>query len=89
MCVNSSINRLSAVSPGNSVTVTPDMFIASSGDPSVTFTCGAEGGPGNAIFWLKSSNERPAVFNFTSSHGMIISHTYSNYYYLLLQLYQQ
>ena len=61
------------MSPEGSVTVGPPSVTVNTGD-SASFTCSAQGGPGNAIFWIRSS-EVPATRNFTSKHNKLLHYS--------------
>ena len=61
------------MSPQGSVTVGPPSVTVNTGD-SASFTCSAQGGPGNAIFWIRGS-DTPAPINFTSRHNNLLHYS--------------
>ena len=62
------------MSPAGSVLVTPtNSDFVNTGD-SVSFTCSGQGGPGNAIFWVRNS-DTPTTINMTSKHYKLLDYS--------------
>ena len=61
------------MSPEGSVTATPSTVFVNTGD-SASFTCSAQGGPGNAIFWIRGS-DTPSTINITSKHNNLLDYS--------------
>ena len=61
------------MSPEGSVSATPISVTVNTRD-SASFTCFHQGGPGNAIFWIRNS-DTPTTINMTSKHYKLLDYS--------------